>query len=172
MDEIKEQLGGQIPESIVCSVGGGGLFNGIMRGLEKNGWNDKVKVVTVETYGAESLFEAIKQKKLITLDGIKSVAKTLGATQVSKKAFENAQKENVECTVLLDKEAVEACEQYFGEYGIWVEPSCGASLALLKKKNFGGEKNGIIVVIVCGGNAANKELMEYYKHNCYCPDSE
>lgn len=57
------------PDAIICSVGGGGLFCGIVEGLEKKGWND-VPVIVVETDGADSLSQAIKADKLVTLPAI------------------------------------------------------------------------------------------------------
>lgn len=38
--EIKAQLGGIVPDAVVCSVGGGGLINGIILGLQEAGWNN------------------------------------------------------------------------------------------------------------------------------------
>ena len=38
----------------------------------------------METFGAESLNEAIKADKTVVLDGIKSIAKSLGSTKVSE----------------------------------------------------------------------------------------
>jgi L-serine/L-threonine ammonia-lyase len=38
--EIKAQLGDIVPDAIVCSVGGGGLINGIILGLQEAGWNN------------------------------------------------------------------------------------------------------------------------------------
>ena len=39
--EIVEQLGSK-PDVVVCSVGGGGLLNGIMQVIDKNGWGSDV----------------------------------------------------------------------------------------------------------------------------------
>lgn len=38
--EIKAQLGDIIPDVVVCSVGGGGLINGIILGLQEAGWSN------------------------------------------------------------------------------------------------------------------------------------
>ena len=38
----------------------------------------------METFGAESLNEAVKSDKTVVLDGIKSIAKSLGSTKVSE----------------------------------------------------------------------------------------
>ena len=57
------------PDVVICSVGGGGLLCGIVQGLKEKGWNDVV-VVAVETIGADSLSQAIKADKLVTLPEI------------------------------------------------------------------------------------------------------
>lgn len=57
------------PDVIVASVGGGGLLTGIIQGMRKVGWND-VPVVAMETEGAESYYEAVKEGKLVTLPAI------------------------------------------------------------------------------------------------------
>ena len=36
----KDQMRGQKPGLLVCSVGGGGLLAGLILGLERNGWDD------------------------------------------------------------------------------------------------------------------------------------
>lgn len=79
--ELQEQMNGQRPDVVVLSVGGGGLLVGIERGLQQVGWGD-VRLVAVETYGAESLNACAVAGKHVSLDGIKSVAKTLGKTRI------------------------------------------------------------------------------------------
>ena len=72
------------PDSLVLSVGGGGLLQGVLEGLERVGWDD-VLVYAVETMGADSLYQSLKTGKRIALDAITSVATTLGARQVSSR---------------------------------------------------------------------------------------
>lgn len=43
--EIKAQLGGIVPDAIVCSVGGGGLINGIILGLQEAGWSNGMYLI-------------------------------------------------------------------------------------------------------------------------------
>ncbi|KAF3044352.1 catabolic L-serine/threonine dehydratase [Didymella heteroderae] len=77
--EILEDLG-QAPDAVVCSVGGGGLFSGIMQGREMAGEKARgLKVLAVETEGADSLNLSVKEGKLSTLPAITSIATTLGA---------------------------------------------------------------------------------------------
>ncbi|KAK3179768.1 catabolic L-serine/threonine dehydratase [Lecanicillium sp. MT-2017a] len=47
-------------DAIVCSVGGGGLFAGIMQGLDELEMHH-TRVITAETLGADSLFQAVKK---------------------------------------------------------------------------------------------------------------
>ena len=54
IDEIKEQLHGDVPDAVVVAVGGGGLLSGICQGLHQVCWED-VPVVAMETVGCDSL---------------------------------------------------------------------------------------------------------------------
>jgi cysteine synthase len=50
VDEIAEDMA-SAPDAVVTVCGGGGLLMGILRGLDRNGWED-VPVVVAETTGA------------------------------------------------------------------------------------------------------------------------
>jgi L-serine/L-threonine ammonia-lyase len=67
--ELNHQLHGAKPDAIILSVGGGGLLNGVVEGLQAVGWGD-VPVVAVETEGADSFAAACKAGKLVTLPAI------------------------------------------------------------------------------------------------------
>ena len=99
-------------DAIICSVGGGGLMNGIIQGVErhvkihsksdrgsdaqeKNGNEKNIHIVATETYGAHSLSLSIKQKSLIQLPGITSQASSLGVVTVAQRTLENALSPNV-----------------------------------------------------------------------------
>lgn len=74
------------------SVGGGGLLCGIYEGLARHGWKD-VTVVTAETEGAASFYEAHKAGKLVRLSKIDTVATSLGALEVTQQALEGSKKQ-------------------------------------------------------------------------------
>ena len=65
-----------------------------MMGLERHDWED-VKVLAMETQGAASLNASMKAGELVTLDEVKTIAKTLGAKRVCEKAFEMSKKKYV-----------------------------------------------------------------------------
>ncbi len=71
IDEISEQMNGQVPDCIVASVGGGGLVLGLIEGMIRNGWLSRgMKIITVETEGADCFNKSVKSNQLVTLDSI------------------------------------------------------------------------------------------------------
>ncbi|KAI1259366.1 tryptophan synthase beta subunit-like PLP-dependent enzyme [Xylariaceae sp. FL1019] len=93
-------------DAIVCNVGGGGLLNGVMEGIERN-YNTKSngathghvfkprpRVLAIETEGADSLAASIRAREHVTLPAMTSAATSLGAPRVSAKTFDWAQKYN------------------------------------------------------------------------------
>ncbi len=151
IDEVART--GYRPDAVVLSVGGGGLLSGVIAGLQRNGWSD-VPVVAVETRGADSLAQSLQAGRRITLDAITSVAKSLGARQVSAHAFEVAQSHPLRSVVVSDRAALDACMRFLDDHRILVEPACGASLALAYSHADELESYGNVLVVVCGGATA------------------
>lgn len=169
IEEMHEQMpDGERPDAIICSVGGGGLFSGVMNGLDRVGWGDDVQVIPVETLGADSLAQSVQKGELVTLPGITSVATSLGAIRVAENALKQAQRPNVTPVVLEDAEACAASWRFLDDERFLVEPACGASVALayngrLKRhlKAFGPESK--VVIVVCGGSKISLELLNEYQ---------
>lgn len=148
IEEAAEQM--EEPDAIVVSVGGGGLFSGVMEGLEQVAWNT-TKVIAVETKGADSLHYALEQGQLTSLNEINSIATSLGAKQVCDQAWEWAQQERVTSVVVPDAHAVLAMRYFLDEYQVLVEPACGAALAAVYVNTPVLQEHQRILVIVCGG---------------------
>lgn len=154
-------------DAIVCSVGGGGLFAGIMQGINELNLRDKTKVIAVETAGAESLHEALAKKEHITLPAITSLATSLGARKVAKQAYEYGQQENVVSTVLTDAEAIQGCKKFLNDERYLVELACGVCPAVcyqgkLKELLPDLNENSTVVIIVCGGSNMSSDIMDEY----------
>ena len=151
------------PDALICSVGGGGLFCGLMRGLERKGWGD-VKVLALETKGAESFHKSLEKGELIRLDKITSIANSLGATRVAEKAFEYGQWKNVRSAVLEDREAVMGCWRLADDERLLVEPACGVNVALcydgrLKKLLPELTAESKVVIVLCGGATVTLKML-------------
>ena len=164
VDEVAAQLpdGGE-PDAVVCSVGGGGLFCGVMRGLDRYGWAD-VPVLAMETLGADSLSKALKAGELVTLPGITSIATSLGATRVAEQTFVYGNRPNVKSIVLEDGEAAMGCWRLADDERLLAETASGVSVAVcyngaLQKAVKGLSKESRVVVVVCGGSNVTVEML-------------
>ena len=161
IDEIKAAE--ITPDQIVLSVGGGGLLCGVLEGLARNQWSH-IPVLAVETHGAHSLAHALANQKHLAIDQISSIATSLGAKKVARKAFEEAQKKTVSNHVVSDREAVEACLQFAKDHQLIVEPACGAALAPVYARHPSLKDKKSIIVIVCGGVGVGiEQLKVWYK---------
>ncbi len=161
IDELKVQCPLQ-PDLILLSVGGGGLLNGVVEGLVRNHWTDTA-ILAVETEGAASFYQSVKQQALISLDRIDTVATSLGAKRVSKKALENARDFKIIPHLVTDEAAIDACLRFADEYRTLVEPACGATLSVIYQEAEVLKDFSRIVVIVCGGAVVNLEKLQAWK---------
>ncbi|KAK4171961.1 putative catabolic L-serine/threonine dehydratase [Triangularia setosa] len=182
IDEMVRQMPtGQQMDAIVCNVGGGGLVNGVCEGIYRHFTANEEKgpkVVALETEGADSLYQSVQAGQLVTLDGITSLATSLGARRVCERTWEwfEQMKGDFVAGVVSDKQAAEACCRFLDEGRVMVELSCGATLAGVYKdggrwlreqagKGMTDEewKSKNVVVIVCGGSNVSWEILEGYK---------
>ena len=178
VDELRSQvvqMCGQDarPDVIICSVGGGGLFNGIVEGLERldDKWKDTT-VLAVETKGAESLAASLEQGQHISLTAITSLATSLGALKVADKTYELASsRRQVKSVVLSDEEAAMGCWRLADDERLIVELACGVNVALC----YGGRlekalgravgKQEKVVIVLCGGSAVTIDQIAEFKRD-------
>jgi len=150
------------PDCFVTVCGGGGLLMGILIGLKDVGWDD-VPVVVAETVGADSLAQSLEAGELVTLPGITSIAKSLGATRVSEDVFHACQTLGpglVKPWVTDDAAATRACVQFLEDHRVLVEPACGAGLAAVYEKAPALAGCNTVVVEVCGGALVDKQNLQ------------
>lgn len=169
---VIQESAAQLPEkpsAVVVSVGGGGLMAGVLQGMQDVGW-DEVPLIAMETKGANCFDAAVQAGKLVTLDEITSIAKSLGARTVAAKALEWTHKHKIINHVCSDQEAVLACERFADDHRMLVEPACGASLACVYERLFKGWKEQgklaelkSVLIIVCGGNIVSLKALKEWK---------
>lgn len=178
-------------DAIVCSVGGGGLFNGIVQGLgdyhskatkfNTNGTSDstkKTQVLAVETTGADSLAYSIQQGSLQRLSAITSLATSLGALVVAEKTYQNAISPppgvDVSSVVVSDADAARGVITLLDETRLLVELACAVCVNVAVGKGDGGKtplKEAVkdlglesrVVVVVCGGSNVTAEKVVEWK---------
>lgn len=162
IDEILNA--GLTPDVVVLSVGGGGLLCGVVEGLKRNNCRD-VPILAVETIGADSFSTACLAKEHIGIDEITSIATSLGAKKIAKRAFQLTDEHQIIHHTVTDKDAVDACFRLLDDHRILVEPACGASLAAVDKGcDFLHDKLNI-VVIVCGGVGVTMNQLEEWRQH-------
>ncbi len=152
---------GPLAETIVLAVGGGGLLAGVLDGLQRHGHTGRV--VAVETHGTASLHAALAAGKLVRLERIASIAKTLGAAQVAEGAFQRAQRRGVQSVLVSDAQALAAARQFALDHRVLVEPAAGAALAAVYERLGPVAQASSVAVIVCGGAgiALRDEIFAY-----------
>lgn len=141
---------GVTPDAVVVSVGGGGLLCGVVEGLRRNGLAS-VPVIAVETLGADSLNQSIRQGERIELPAITSIATSLGAKKVAEQAFTYTQEHDIRGVVVSDAQAIHACLRFLDDHRVIVEPSCGAALAVAYENLPALQGFERVAVIGCGG---------------------
>ena len=141
---------------VVISIGGGGFMGGVATAVK--GLKPGVKIWGVETEGADCMSKSIAAGQIVTLDSIKSVARTLGAPAPSERTFEMA-KRLLECiTVVPDREAVAALRLILERLKVLTEAAASCTLAAAErlKDRFSSDRH--VVLVLCGGNIGVDDL--------------
>ncbi len=137
---------------IFLPIGGGGLASGVSSLIKQ--LKPEIKVIGVEPMGAASMFESIKQDKVVKLDKINTFVDGAAVKKVGNLNFEIC-KDTLDKIILIDEGHV--CSkilEMYNEYGMIIEPAGVLSLCVLDKC----EENGIdikgknCVSIISGGN--------------------
>ncbi|KGO73491.1 Tryptophan synthase beta subunit-like PLP-dependent enzymes superfamily [Penicillium italicum] len=165
-------------DAIVCSVGGGGLLNGIIEGLERHlpayqqtTLSKKVRILAAETSGADSLAHSLRKGYLDPLPAITSQAITLGARSVAQQTLKNAQSppSGIEVTsaVGTDADAAMGVVRLCDELRLEVELACGISVQVgldrLREAMPDLTPDSRVVIIVCGGSDVTSEMITDYR---------
>ena len=165
MYEIASQMpSGSAPDVIICSVGGGGLINGICQAMDTLHMSTPT-ILAVETAGAESLAASLSANKLITMPNITSKATSLGCARVTDKTYEYSQRGNVRSVVLSDGVAAMGCWRLADDERMMVELACGVNVALCYdgrlEKALGRpvEPDDKVVIVLCGGSNVTSGML-------------
>ncbi|KAF1943407.1 tryptophan synthase beta subunit-like PLP-dependent enzyme [Clathrospora elynae] len=165
MHEIATQIPGGAPDVLICSVGGGGLINGICSAMDTLNMHNRTTILAMETSGAESLSASLRAGQLITLPKITSQATSLGCARVTDATFAYAQRDNIRSVVMPDAEAAMGCWRLADDERIMVELACGINVALCYdgrlEKALGRpvRREDKVVVVLCGGSNVNSQML-------------
>lgn len=133
-DEGKEERFSLPMDAVICSVGGGGLMNGLIQGIQRHRRSRKkdIHILAVETDGTQSMNLAISSGALVTLPKITSMAVSLACVRVSQKTFEYCVSPpegiKIHSAVLSDADAARGCLRLADDERILVELACGVCI--------------------------------------------
>ncbi|MFM9379928.1 pyridoxal-phosphate dependent enzyme [Pseudomonas sp. UV AK001] len=156
IDEILEDCP-QV-DTVVTSVGGGGLLAGILTGLLRHDRRD-CRIIACETRGAASFAAAVQAGHPVRLSKIDTVATSLGAAQVAKWPVQYIGEFDHECLVLSDDDAIMGVVRYASDLRQLVEPACGVSLAVAYLDHPALAEARDVVIVVCGGVSISAQLV-------------
>lgn len=148
---------------VVCAVGGGGLMCGVLEGLHRNGLAS-VPLIAAETEGAASLHAAIRAGEVVTLPSIQSIATSLGAKCVARRAFDWTRRHDIRSVTVSDDQAVDACLRFGNDMRTLVEPACGAALAVAYQNLPVLQSFRDPLIVVCGGIGVDLAKLEDWKN--------
>ena len=143
--EIEAQ--GGVPDSVLVSVGGGGLIGGLA------GWfAGRSRVIALEPECAPTLFRAREAGEPVDVEVGGIAADSLGARRVGAIAWEIAQR-HVHDALLLDDDAIRAAQSWlWREMKLAVEPAAALPLAALQTGAYVPRAGEKVCLIVCGAN--------------------
>jgi threonine dehydratase len=143
--EIEEQ-GGR-PDSVLVSVGGGGLIAGIAAWFDGN-----ARVVALEPELAPTLHAARQAGERVDVAVSGVAADSLGAKRIGAIAWEITQR-TVKDSLLLPDDAIRAAQLWlWKEMKLAVEPAAALPLAALQTGAYRPREGEKVCLIVCGAN--------------------
>ncbi|KAL7311206.1 catabolic L-serine/threonine dehydratase [Mucor circinelloides] len=172
--ELRDQLGDDNPPAaIVCPVGGGGLLNGVITGLQEVGWK-QVPVIAVETHGSNAFQASVVAGKLVTLSKISTIASGLASTTISAKSLELSLVHPVVPFAVSDAMAADAVRLFAEDNKFIVEAASGAGLSLCYTQVIRDilpslEQDSDVVVLVTGGSDISLAQLDEYRKKYFRP---
>lgn len=136
-------------DAVVAAIGGGGLLSGVACAIKS--LNPKIKVYGVQAEGAPSMYESIKQGKIVTLDSVSTVADGIQVKEPGEHTFEYIKKYVDDIVTVSDDEICSAILKLIETQKMIAEGAGAAPLAavMFNKLPVKGKK---VVCIVSGGN--------------------
>ncbi|MFJ2557297.1 MULTISPECIES: threonine/serine dehydratase [unclassified Streptomyces] len=153
---LMEEIHARLPEldTVVVSVGGGGLFTGVATAALHHG----VRVVAVEPENCRALNAALEAGRVVDVPVDSVAADSLGASRASAMALHTAGQEGVRSVLVTDTAITAARRTLWEDHRIAVEHAASTALAALVS---GQEDGGYgyrpapgerVCVVLCGAN--------------------
>ena len=143
--EIEAQ--GGVPDSVLVSVGGGGLIAGIAAWFEQ-----RTRVVAVEPELAPTLFEARQAGEPVDVAVSGIAADSLGARRIGAIAWEVTQRHVRQSLLVPDAAIRHAQLTFWRQFKLAVEPAAALGLAALQTGACQARDGERVCLVLCGAN--------------------
>ena len=143
-------------EVVVCSVGGGGLISGIASAFKQ--LRPSVRVIGVETLGADCVSQSLERGELVTLPHFASVAESLGTRRSSARPFAIVRAGVERVVTVPDARAVEELLYTLNFEKILAEPAATCTLAALTDGLIPDLAGRRVLSVMCGGNITLEQV--------------
>ncbi len=138
---------GGLPDTVLVSVGGGGLIAGVAAWFE-----GRAKVVALESEGTATLYRAREAGHPVDVPVSGIAADSLGARRIGDIAWTVSQRAVADALLLPDA-AIRAAQQWlWQEMKLAVEPAAALGLAALQTGAYRPKAGERVALILCGAN--------------------
>ena len=141
---------------LILSIGGGGLMAGV--GTVIKALKPLVRIWGVETQGADAMARSLAAGKIVTLEAITSIARSLGAPAPSERTFAMAQQFLESVTVVSDKDALDAARLLLDRLKVLAEPAASCTWAAAGRLQGQFSPGRHVVLLLSGGNTSLEAL--------------
>jgi len=135
-------------DTVIVSIGGGGLIAGVASALKAS--KPGIKVIGVEPTGAPTLTRSVEAGRVVELEAITTEANTLAPRRTEQINLDIV-RTCVDAILLVDDDEMrDAARWLWFEMGLAVELSAGAALAALRKGAYRPARDEHVCAVVCG----------------------
>lgn len=144
--EMEEQ-GGRLPDTVLVSVGGGGLIGGVAAWVQS-----RAHVVALEPERAPTLHAARAAGQPVDVEVGGLAADSLGARRIGSLCWDISQR-HIHDALLLPDDAIRAAQLWlWKELKLAVEPAAALGLAALQTGAYQPQPQETVALILCGAN--------------------
>lgn len=134
---------------IVVPIGGGGLISGVA--LAAKSINPDIKIIGVQTQISPSMYESVKEGKILTVKGGSTIADGIAVKTPGKITYELVKKYVDEIVLVTEGEISSAILTLLEENKIITEGAAASTVAALMYKKF-SHKGKKVCCVLSGGN--------------------
>ncbi|MEE9313171.1 MAG: pyridoxal-phosphate dependent enzyme [Rhizobiaceae bacterium] len=137
-------------EVLLVPVGGGGLISGMSHTFKL--LNPNCEIIGIEPFGADSMWQSFEKGEAVHLDGVNTIADSLGAPMAMPNSFNTTRANVNEIIRIEDDDMRKAMTALYDALKIIAEPACAATTAATMGPLNSRLEGKIVGVIACGSN--------------------